>query len=124
MIYLMIFAGGGSGSLCRYLLGKLIETKSHGGFPFGTLVVNVSGCIIIGLLARYYLNMQAESMLRAALVVGFCGGFTTFSAFSYETTMLITSGKWLMASAYVVASVLGCLLATGIAMNAFWKTPA
>ena len=107
MAWLLIFVGGGLGSLCRYALGSLIQSRAHLAFPVGTLVVNVLGCIIIGIVARHVLNMQTDVMARAAMITGFCGGFTTFSTFSYETVGLISGGEWWKATLYVAASVAG-----------------
>ena len=117
MVWLLIFVGGGAGSLCRYALGGLIQSRAHSGFPMGTLAVNVIGCLIIGLVARQLLNMQSEVLLKAVLMTGFCGGFTTFSAFSYETIGLIAGGEWAKATLYVGISVAACLAATAIAMG-------
>lgn len=117
MIWLLIFVGGGLGSLCRYALAGAVQTRAHEGFPVGTLAVNVIGCLIIGLIARQLLNMQSDVMVKAALMTGFCGGFTTFSAFSYETVGLIAGGEWGKASLYVGLSVVACLAATAIAMG-------
>jgi CrcB protein len=116
MALLLIFIGGGAGSLCRYGLAGLINEKTH-VFPMGTLIVNVLGCILIGVLARQFLNMQTDVMARAALMTGFCGGFTTFSTFSYETVGLITGGEYLKASAYAGVSVVACIAGTAIAMT-------
>ena len=117
MVWLLIFVGGGLGSVCRYGLASLIQTRAHVGFPVGTLVVNVLGCLIIGLLARAFLNMQTDVMARAALITGFCGGFTTFSTFSYETMGLISGGEWGKAALYVGASVAACLAGTAIGLG-------
>ena len=117
MVWLLIFVGGGAGSLCRYALGGLIQSRSHAAFPVGTLAVNVLGCLIIGLLARQMLNMQTDTMARAALITGFCGGFTTFSTFSYETVGLIAGGEWGKATLYVGLSVLACIAGTAIGVG-------
>src|SRR4051812_50149304 len=82
MIYLFIAFGGAAGSVLRYVLGRAIQGTSASGFPIGTMVVNISGCFLIGILLRQFLNMQVTAELRALLVVGFCGGFTTLSTFS------------------------------------------
>lgn len=79
-------------------------------------MVNLVGCVLVGLLVRYGVNAQPESLQRAALIVGFCGGFTTFSAFSLETATMMTAGRWGMAAAYVLTSVLGCLLGATVAI--------
>ena len=114
MILLAIFAGGGLGSVCRYLLGTLLQGRSPATFPFGTLVVNVLGCVLIGVLAKVFLDTQDNLVLRSALMIGFCGGFTTFSAFSLELLALVNSGQWARAGTYVAASVVLCLAGTAI----------
>lgn len=117
MIWLLIFVGGGLGSLCRYALASAVSTRAHLPFPIGTLVVNVLGCIIIGVVARQLMNMQTDVMARAAIITGFCGGFTTFSTFSYETVGLISGGEWAKAALYVGASVIACVAGTAIGMS-------
>jgi len=112
MIYLLIALGGAVGSLLRYSLGGLVQRTSDSGFPIGTMFVNVSGCFIIGILVRQFMNMQLTPELRALLIVGFCGGFTTFSTFSAETLGLIEGGEYARATTYVVLSVGLCLVAT------------
>ena len=116
MVWLLIFVGGGLGSLCRYGLATFIQSRTH-VFPLGTLVVNVLGCIIIGITARHVLNMQGDVMARAAIITGFCGGFTTFSTFSYETVGLMAGGEWGKASLYIVASLVACIGGTAIGMS-------
>ena len=106
---LAIALGGAAGSVARYLLGRAVQRVTHVGFPVGTLVVNVIGCVVIGVLARQFLNDETRPVLQASLMVGLCGGFTTFSAFSLETLGLIQAGNWPRATAYVVASVLLCI---------------
>lgn len=117
MVWLLVFIGGGLGSLCRYALSGVIQSRAHSGFPVGTLAVNVIGCLLIGLIARQLLAAQSDVMVRAALITGFCGGFTTFSAFSYETVGLISGGEWSKAGLYVGVSILACLAATAIGMG-------
>jgi fluoride exporter len=117
MVWLLIFVGGGLGSLCRYALGALVQSRAHLTFPVGTLVVNVLGCIIIGIAARYVLNMQTDVVVRAAIMTGFCGGFTTFSTFSYETVGLISGGEWGKAALYIGASVVACVAGTAIGLG-------
>lgn len=112
MIYLLIALGGAAGSVLRYLLGGAIQRSTASGFPIGTMVVNVSGCFLIGILVRQFLNVQLSHDLRALLIVGFCGGFTTFSTFSAETIALLDGGEYARAAAYVLLTVALCLLAT------------
>ena len=118
MIFLLIAVGGAAGSVLRYLIGGAVQRMSAGGFPVGTLFVNVSGCFLIGILLRQFLNMQLSPELRAFLIVGFCGGFTTFSTFSAETVGLIEGGEYGRATGYVVLSVILCLTATFAGMTA------
>jgi fluoride exporter len=117
MVWLLIFVGGGLGSLCRYALGAMVQSRSHATFPVGTLVVNVLGCVIIGIVARHVLNMQGDILARAAIITGFCGGFTTFSTFSYETVGLIAGGEWGKAGLYVLASLIACVGGTALGMS-------
>jgi CrcB protein len=118
MIYLLIALGGALGSLLRYSFGGAVQRLSASGFPTGTLFVNVSGCFIIGILVRQFMNMQLSPELRALLIVGFCGGFTTFSTFSAETIGLIEGGEYSRATGYVILSVGLCLAATLAGMTA------
>ncbi len=118
MVLLYIALGGALGSVLRYLLGGAIQRMTHAGFPYGTLAVNIIGCFLIGVLIKLFINVEPAPSLRALLVVGFCGGFTTFSTFTSETIGLAQSGAYVRASAYVVASVALCLAATGAGMAA------
>jgi CrcB protein len=106
-----IALGGAVGTLARYGLGAWIQ-RSTATFPVSTLVINVTGSFLLGFLMRWLLSTTASPDLRAALTIGFCGGYTTFSTFSYETARLIESGGWARAATYVVASVGVALLAT------------
>ncbi len=112
MILVLIAAGGAVGSVFRYLVGGMVQRTFHPDFPIGTFVVNVSGCLLIGVLAKFFLHSQTELPMRAALIVGFCGGFTTFSAFSLETLGLIQGGEWTRALAYALLSCIVCVSAT------------
>ncbi len=118
MIFLLIAVGGAAGSLLRYLIGGAVQRISAGGFPIGTMFVNVSGCFLIGILVRQFLNMHVSPELRAFLIIGFCGGFTTFSTFTAETLGLIEGGEYGRATGYVMLSVILCLAATFTGMTA------
>ncbi len=100
-----IALGGAVGSVVRYLLGGAIQRAGGIGFPVGTLAVNVIGSFVIGALAQHYLNTQTSPAMRAALITGFCGGFTTFSAFGLETVGLLEGGEYGKAAAYMLLSV-------------------
>lgn len=102
---LWIALGGAAGSVFRYLLGGAVQRFAGLSFPAGTLTVNVIGGLIIGALTQHYLNIQTSPVMRVALITGFCGGFTTFSAFSIETVGLLEGGEYAKATAYIVLSV-------------------
>ena len=112
MIILLIALGGAVGSVARYLLGRAVQGALHLEFPIGTFTVNVVGCLVIGVLAKFFMNSQTELPLRATLMIGFCGGFTTFSTFSYETLALMRGGEWGKATAHVVLRAVVCVGAT------------
>ena len=114
MILLLIAVGGAVGSVSRYGLGVVVQKSAHAAFPIGTLTVNVLGSLLVGVLAKYFMLTQTQPDLRAMLIVGFCGGFTTFSAFSLETVALVQGGEWGKAAAYVGASTVLCLAATAV----------
>lgn len=113
-----IALGGAVGSVVRYLAGGLVQRSAGVAFPVGTLAVNVIGGFVIGLLAQHYMNEQTSPQMRAALITGFCGGFTTFSAFSLETVGLLRGGEFAKTAAYVVLSVTLSILATVAGMAA------
>jgi CrcB protein len=105
MIWLVAL-GGALGSVSRFLLGPAIQRAFGFTFPFGTLFINVAGSFILGIVAATAIEGNALSPnSRAFLGIGFCGGFTTFSAFSLETLGLIEGGQIGRAGAYVIASV-------------------
>jgi CrcB protein len=90
---LLIGVLGLVGTLARYGLQGVVQRASHGTFPYGTLAVNVLGCFAVGFIATWTLERTGASPLwRSALMVGFCGGFTTFSALAYETFELARAG--------------------------------
>jgi len=110
-MWIGIAFGGAVGTIARYGLGGLAQRYSA-FFPYGTLTINVIGSLVLGFLVRYLLATPASPELRAALTIGFCGGFTTFSTFSYEAAALIESGSLGRALIYMMASVTLSLAAT------------
>ena len=105
--------GSAAGGVSRYLLGGFVQRILSTSFPAGTLVINLTGSALLGFLLRYGLDAPAMTPeIRALLGVGFCGGYTTFSTFSYETVALLEDGDWRRAGLYVALSVAGSLLAT------------
>jgi CrcB protein len=111
--YLLVFAGGGIGASARYWLSGVVFRFLSADFPYGNLVVNITGCFAIGLLMTLMEErFLLEPMLRIFLTIGILGGFTTFSSFSYETIALLRDAEVLRASINILASVFGCLTAT------------
>jgi CrcB protein len=114
---LLIALGGALGSISRYGCQKWIYYISPHPFPFGTFVVNIAGCFLVGLvlgLSQKGNLMSAE--WRLFLATGFCGGFTTFSAYSFETLSLLRNGEITYALVYAFASVMLGLLAAWLGM--------
>lgn len=108
-----VAVGAAAGGVSRYYLSVAVHNRVGAAFPWGTLLVNVSGSLLLGFLMRYALatpSLSAE--MRLLLTTGFCGGYTTFSTFSYETAMLLEDGQYERAATYAVASVVVALIAT------------
>ena len=103
---LMVGAGGCIGSVLRYLISGWVQTLSGGSsFPFGTLGVNVGGCLVIGFLGRWTESLETFSQdARLFLFLGLLGGFTTFSTFGYENWALLSDREWGLAGANVLLS--------------------
>jgi len=113
---LLLFVGVGSfiGGILRYLLSQFIQTKFLSTFPYGTLTVNILGCLVIGLVLALSERTSMTPEWRLFLATGICGGFTTMSAFSSETFSMLREGQLWNASAYVLASLILCIFATFI----------
>ena len=112
MIYAYIIAGAALGAPARYFLQGKVQDLGGPGFPWGTLVVNVTGCLLIGLLATLAFERELFSReARAFLMVGFLGSYTTFSTFGWETLELLRGLELVRAAANVAASVLLGVLA-------------
>lgn len=109
--YLLVLAGGAAGSLARYLASTAIMSRFTGRFPLGTVLVNVTGCFLIGaMMTALTERLPGNPNLRLLLVVGFLGGYTTFSSFEWETFSLTRGGSpWLGLFNVVVSVVLGYL---------------
>jgi CrcB protein len=117
MEYFWVAIGGALGSMARYAMSGFIAALTGGTFPYGTLVVNVTGAILIGFLAtltspdsRFFIPASG----RIFMMTGICGGYTTFSTFSLETANLMRDGEWTAALANVGFSVILCLMAIWI----------
>lgn len=110
-LLLAVAIGGATGSVARYLIG-VVFLRSSGTFPISTLLINVAGSFLIGLFARLFDAPDHNQILRVALTIGLCGGFTTFSTFSAETMTLLQEGKPGRAAIYISMSVVLSVLAT------------
>jgi len=107
---MLIALFGAAGTLARYGLQGVVQVRTGGTFPYGTLLVNLTGCFLLGLIAQFTMNRMVISPdWRVAIAVGFFGGYTTFSSFGWETAKMMEDGEWLRASAYVAASVVAGL---------------
>ncbi len=112
--YLWIGLGSALGGMARYWCAGLVDRISTGTFPWGTLIVNISGSLVIGFfftLTGPDGRLFVSTTVRQFVMIGLCGGYTTFSAFSLQTLTLLQDGEWLQAGANVAASVVLCLIA-------------
>jgi CrcB protein len=111
-IYIAIAVGGSIGAICRYWLLSMSYTWLGDNFPYGTFMVNVSGSLIMGFLTVVLVHrFNVSHEIRLALLVGFLGSFTTFSAFSMDTVHWIENGAILKALTYALLSVITCVVA-------------
>lgn len=116
---MLIGTGGFAGSISRYLIARYIELNLLSSFPLGTLIVNIAGSFIIGVIYGLALKDMATPEIRFLLATGFCGGFTTFSSFSYESFTLMQDGQLWYVFLYIGGSLLLGLVAVwlGIAFT-------
>lgn len=105
----LVAFGGAGGSVLRYFASHIITSKK---FPLNTFTVNIVGCFIIGLLMGYFIKQQNIQSWQMLLVTGFCGGFTTFSAFSYDVVLLLQQQRFSNALLYIFSTLLLGILST------------
>ena len=105
MPLIWVMVGGALGSALRYGLGNWVQTRAGQAFPWGTLAVNVLGCLLIGYAMRAIPALHLSTQMRAFLTVGFAGGFTTFSTFGWEAFVLLESGHPARAFTYMLVSL-------------------
>jgi CrcB protein len=111
--------GSALGGATRFLLGTFLQQRAGTTFPIGTLLINISGSFLLGFLLRYALATTAISPeVRGLLTTGFCGGYTTFSTFTYDTLALVEEGEVARAAAYVGLSVVIALLGAYLGITA------
>jgi len=116
LAYLWVAIGGALGSMARYGLGGLVSDKFGQAFPWGTLVINVTGSFVIGFLGALTapggkMTPQSRVLATQLLITGVCGGYTTFSSFSLQTLNLLRDREWLYAGGNIVLSVILCMIA-------------
>lgn len=117
MTYLWIALGSAIGGMGRYWCNGLVTARLGPEFPWGTILVNVAGSLIIGVAAALSASIDRSWLgpdARAFIMVGFCGGYTTFSAFSLQTLDLLNNGEWIRAGGNILLSVVLCLIAVWI----------
>ena len=119
MIWWYVALGSAVGGVARFGLAALVQQRVGPNFPVGTLVVNVTGSLLLGFLWRYALGTDVVSPeIRALLTTGFCGGYTTFSTFTYETMVLIEDGEATRAGLYILLSVVLSLVGAWLGISA------
>ncbi|KUO14451.1 fluoride efflux transporter CrcB [Streptomyces dysideae] len=109
MNWLLVVAGAMVGAPLRYLTDRVVQSRHDSVFPWGTFAVNVTGCLVLGLLTGAAVAGAASSHLQLLLGTGLCGALTTYSTFSYETLRLTETGAGLYAAANIVGSVMAGL---------------
>ncbi len=117
LAYIWVALGGALGSLARFWLNGVVSDRYGATFPWGTMTVNVIGSFIIGVLGALTIpegrmSTEARTVTTQLLMVGICGGFTTFSTFSLQTLNLVRDREWFYAGGNILLSVVLCLIAT------------
>lgn len=112
---ILVAIGGASGSVLRYLVHWIVSKKSFSSFPYQTFFVNIIGCLLIGILVGYFSRFQNENeSLKLLFITGFCGGFTTFSAFGLENLYMIQNQNYQLAFIYTTLSLILGILAVSL----------
>lgn len=107
---LLIFLGGGLGSIARFGVSQAVKQFPETNFPVATLIANVLSCLVIGIALSVFSAKLQDTNIRMFVIAGFCGGFSTFSTFSFETLEIFRRGQFVLGTANVVVSVALCIL--------------
>ena len=113
MLVASLFVAGALGAPARYLVDGFVQRRTHRVFPWGTFVINLSGSFVLGILTGWALYHGLGNFARVAVGTGFCGAFTTFSTFSYETVRLLEEGSVVESTLNALCSVAAGLAAAG-----------
>jgi len=116
MNYLLVFVGGGLGSICRFAISQLLQ-RYQLTFPWATLLANAVSCIIFGVVAQALLKNNLSPSYRFLLLTGFCGGLSTFSAFTNETWVLLQNGSFFYAFTNILLNLSVCLFCLYLGMK-------
>ena len=115
-VFLLLIAAGGLGAVCRFVLDGAIGSRSGSGYPLGTLVINISGSLILGLLTGLTLAHLLPDTVRLVLGTGFLGGYTTFSTASFETVRLVQERRVPAALLYGLGTLLTTTAVAGLGL--------
>jgi CrcB protein len=117
-----LVVGGAVGAMARYLLGGAIHKRTNGPFPLSTFVINVTGSLVLGVVTGAVLYSGLANMVKIWVGTGFCGAFTTFSTFTFESVALVERGAVTVALRYALLSLLVATTAAaaGLALGAAW----
>ena len=111
-----VFIGGGLGSLCRFGIAKALQPLAY-IFPWATFIANAISCIILGGLIGWFMKHSAQESIKLLWLTGFCGGFSTFSTFTYETFALFQTGNYYYAFTNIFLSLFFCLVCIWIGLS-------
>ena len=107
--YLLVFIGGGLGSVCRYGIAHLLASQNY-TFPLATFLANVISCIVLGFFVGLSMKAGVSDLQKLMIMTGFCGGFSTFSTFTNETFQLFQAGNFFYAISNIIVSLMVCLV--------------
>lgn len=115
MPFVWVFLGGGLGSLCRYGISRVLAPWQS-IFPYATLAANALSCIVLGAFVAFTLKSQLNESLKLFAMVGFCGGFSTYSTFTNETWQLLEAGNLSLAALNILGNLFVCLACIGLGL--------